>query len=82
MVLLIVNLQFSEFLLIRESGQSKNGVSTLVGHLLFSGQFQQTKIEDLVTCLEFGKTQTAEVLSKIQPPFQLTVTATTEDLLA
>ena len=65
-MLLIVNLQFSEFLLIQESGHSENGVSTQVGLLLFSGQFEQTKIKDLATCPEFGKSQTTEVLSPLQ----------------
>ena len=32
--------------------------STQVGHLLFSRQFEQTKIEDLSTCPEFGESQT------------------------
>ena len=57
MVLLIVNLQFSKSLQIWWSGDNQEkGVSTQVDHLLFSGQLEQTKIEDLGTCLEFGET--------------------------
>ena len=51
-VLLIVNLQFSELVF----WTSKKWFSAQVDHLLFSGQLEQTKIEDLGTCLEFGET--------------------------
>ena len=40
----------------------ENGVSTQAGQLLFSGQFEQIKIEDLATSPEFGKSQTTDVL--------------------
>ena len=61
-MLLIVNLQFSEFL--QFSNLAIRPVSTQVGYLLFSGQFEQTKMVDLATCPEFWKCRTTEVPSK------------------
>ena len=64
-MLIFVNLKFSEFFLIWQSGHLKNGVLTQVGHLLFSRQFKQAIIEDLAFCPEFKKSQTTDYLDSI-----------------
>ena len=56
---LVVRLLFSYYVF----WTSKKGISTQVGHLLFSGQFKQTKIGDLATCLEIVKIRKTEYLS-------------------
>ena len=46
-----------------QSGHSEKWVSTQVGHVIFSNQFGQTKIEDLVICSEIWKIRSTERLS-------------------
>ena len=66
-VLLIVNLQFSEFLQFSNLAiwsHLENGVSTQIGHLLFSEKFKQTKIGDFWALPEIWKSWATEFLSK------------------
>ena len=66
-VLLIVNLQFSEFLQFSNLAiwiHLENGVSTQTGHLLFSEKFKQTKIGYFWALPEIWKSWATEFLSK------------------
>ena len=49
-VVIMVNLQSSEFLQFGYLPILENGVSTQVGHIIFSGQFGQTQFRDLAPC--------------------------------
>ena len=65
-VLLIVNLQFSEFLQFGNLAiwrHSVNGASTQIGHLLFLDKFKQTKIGDFWALPEIWKSWSTENLS-------------------
>ena len=44
------------------SGHLENGVSTQIGHLLFSEKFKQTQFVDLGACPEIWKSQYTEIL--------------------
>ena len=69
-MLLIVNLQFSDFLQfgnIAIWSHSVNGITTQSGHLLFLDKFEQTKIRDLRALPEIWKSRSSEILSFIVP---------------
>ena len=61
---LVVHLHFSNSVIWPNLDIRRNeSLSTQVGHLIFSEQFSQTKIDNLVTCSEIGINWSTEFLS-------------------